>query len=749
MTILVRKSLFFIYSITIFLDAALLFLIEPMVAKMILPVLGGTPAVWNLSLFFFQAVLLAGYLYAHLGNLWFGPKRHAIIHLVIVLFGVVFLPVVIQKHWFAVPVDQPARLVLSVLFFSVGFPFFALAAGSPLIQKWFANTSHPVARDPYFLYAASNLGSIVGLIAYPTILEPYFSLAEQSRSWFYGYLALIAFTSACVFFLWRFFVASAHEDSPGSAADKKADARPWMNSREVTFARRIRWVVLSFVPSSLLLGVTTYITTDVASAPLFWIAPLVLYLLSFVMTFSRTVWVSRSFIVRRQSFLLLAAAITVFAQAAMPGWLVVPLHLTAFFTTALVCHGELAKDRPPTDHLTEFYLWLSIGGVVGGFFNALLAPMIFRNVQEYPLAMIAAAFVRPYLGEDKRSRRDRWLDLLLPVGLGLFAVATILWSKESALISPHTIYWLVFGISAVSCLGFVCRPFRFGLGMGALIIISDLYPASYGDLLYTNRSFFGVYRAMLDRSEKYHLLFHGTTIHGAQRLDPKKRLEPTVYYHSSGPVGQVFSVFAKTHENGNVAVVGLGTGALACMGTPHQNFTFFEIDPLVEQIARAPKLFTFLRDCPPRIKVTLGDARISLAQAPAHYYQLFVLDAFSSDVIPVHLLTREAIQLYLSKLDENGILFFHISNRYMDLVPVLDRLGSSLNLIDLVRNDVPATQAEREDGKVPSRWVVMSRRRDVLAELLSDPRWKLLDGRSAGDLWTDDYSNILRVIRWK
>jgi hypothetical protein len=739
--------LFFIYSITIFLNAALLFLIEPMVAKMILPFLGGTPAVWNMSLFFFQALLLAGYLYAHFGNLWLGPRRHAIVHLIIVVFALVFLPVVVQNHWFAVPVDQPARLVLSVLFVSVGFPFFVLAAGSPLLQKWLANTTHPVAGDPYFLYAASNLGSIVGLIAYPTILEPYFSLTEQSHSWFYGYLALIAFTSACVFFLWRFFFASPREDLLGSAADKKTSLQP--NAVDVTATRRIRWVILSFAPSSLLLGVTTYVTTDVASAPLFWIVPLVLYLLSFVMTFSRRVWIPHTFVVRRQGFLLMAAAITVFAQATTPGWALVPLHLLAFFATALVCHGELAKDRPSTGHLTEFYLWLSIGGVVGGFFNALLAPMIFRDLQEYPLAMIAAALVRPYLDEDQRSRRDRWLDVLLPAGLGFFAVTVILCSKENSLISPHTIYWLVFGISAVSCLGFARRPFRFGLGMGALLIISCLYPASYGDLLYTNRSFFGVYRAMLDRSEKYHLLFHGTTIHGAQRLDPKNRLEPTVYYHSSGPVGQVFSVFARTHESGNVAVVGLGTGTLACMGTSHQNFTFFEIDPLVEQIARDPKLFTFLRDCPPRIKVTLGDARISLAQTPAHHYQLFVLDAFSSDVIPVHLLTREAVQLYLSKLDDNGILFFHISNRYMDLVPVLDRLGSSLNLIDLVRNDAPVTQAEREDGKVPSRWVVMSRRRDVLAELLSDPRWKLLDGRSAGDLWTDDYSNILRVIRWK
>ena len=739
-------DLFFVYLITIFLNAALLFLIEPMVAKMILPFLGGTPAVWNLSLFFFQALLLAGYLYAHLGNSWLGPKRHALVHLAIVVFAVVFLPVVVRNHWFAVPVDQPERIVLSVLFVSVGFPFFVLAAGSPLIQKWFANTTHPVARDPYFLYAASNLGSIVGLIAYPTILEPYFSLADQSRSWFYGYLALIAFTSACVFFLWRFFFAQAHEDSPKPA---KAYASLEINSSEVTLTRRIRWLVLSFVPSSLLLGVTTYVTTDVASVPLFWIIPLALYLLSFVITFSRRVWISHSFVVRRQGFLLLAAAITVFAQATTPGWLLVPLHLVTFFATALVCHGELVQDRPSTRHLTEFYLWLSIGGVVGGFFNALLAPIVFRSVQEYPLAMIAAALVRPCLDEDRRSRQDHWLDLLLPMALGLFVAGVILWSQENPLISARNAYRLVFGLSGVLCLSFARRPLRFGLGMGAVLIVSGFYPSSYGDLLYGNRSFFGVYRAMLDKSEKYHLLFHGTTIHGAQRLDPERRLEPTGYYHSKGPAGQVFSVFAKTHESGNVAIVGLGTGTLACQGTPLQSFTFFEIDPLVEQIARNPNLFTFLRDCPPQIKVTLGDARISLVQAPAHHYQLFVLDAFSSDVIPVHLLTREAIQLYLSKLDENGILFFHISNRYMDLVPVLDRLGSSLSLVVLVRDDVHATSAEQEDGKTPSRWVIMSRRRGVVAEFLSDPSWKLLEGRSAGDLWTDDYSNILRVIHWK
>jgi len=549
--------------------------------------------------------------------------------------------------------------------------------------------------------------------------------------------------------LWRSLFAPAHEDSPNPTEETKDDASLRMNSKDLSFGRRMRWVVLSLVTSSLLLGVTTYVTTDVASAPLFWIIPLALYLLSFVLTFSRRNWISHSFIVRRQGFLLLAAALTVFVQATTPVWILVPLHLIAFFATALVCHGELAKDRPPAHHLTEFYLWISIGGVCGGFFNALLAPLIFKGVEEYPLAMIAAGIARPYIGENRKIERDRWLDIALPVGLGLVVAAIILWSRDHTVLAPRTAHLLAFGVSGVLCLSFAYRPLRFGLGMVALFLVSSIYTRPYGELLYADRSFFGVYRAMVDKEERFHLLFQGTTIHGSQRIDPKRRLEPSGYYYPTGPVGQVFSVFSKTHQSGNVAIVGLGTGALACKGSPGQRFTFYEIDPLVEQIARDANLFTYLRDCPPQIQVVLGDARISLAQAPDRQYRLFVLDAFSSDVIPVHLLTREALQLYLSKLDEDGILFFHISNRYMNLVPVLDQLASSLGLFALVRQDGQATQAEREDGKFPSRWVIMARRQAVLAEFFSDPRWKPLTGRSTGDLWTDDYSNILRVIHWR
>jgi hypothetical protein len=738
-----------IYSTTIFLNAALLFLMQPMVAKMVLPLLGGTPAVWNMSLFFFQALLLAGYLYAHLGSVWLGPKGHALFHLAIVLCATVFLPVVVPTHWFVGRVEQPAVLVLSVLLVGVGLPFFVLAAGSPLLQKWFANTHHPVARDPYFLYAASNLGSMAGLIAYPTILEPYFSLADQSRSWFYGYLVLSALTAGCVLLLWQVLrgnTARADCQNPDMTARDQASTGLGLN--EVTWARRARWVLLSIVPSSLLLGVTSYVTTDIASAPLFWIVPLALYLLSFVIAFSQTPRVVPSFVVRRQGFLLVAAAITVFAQASSPVWVLVPLHLLNFFVTALVCHGELANDRPQAKYLTEFYLWLSVGGVFGGFFNALLAPLIFTGVQEYPMAMIGAALLRPCLTQIKGIKRDRLLDFLLPSALALFVAAVILWSRENPLLGPRMTHVLGFGVSAVLCLSFSRRPLRLGLAMAALLLVSAVYNGPYGDLLYANRSFFGVYRAMVDKSEKYHLLFQGTTIHGSQRLDPKQAVDPPGYYYATGPAGQFFSVFSKIHESGNVAVVGLGTGALACLGTPSQKFTFYEIDPLVERIARNSKLFTYLRDCPPRVDVILGDARISLSEAPDQHYQLLVLDAFSSDVIPVHLLTREAIQLYLSKLDEDGILFFHISNRYMNLAPVLGRLASSLNVLALARHDVHGTTAEREDGKFPSRWVVMARGKAVVSEFLTDPRWKLLDGGSA-DLWTDDYSNIFRVIRWR
>ena len=738
--------MFFLYATTLFVNAGLLFLVEPMVAKMILPLLGGTPNVWNTSLFFFQALLLAGYAYAHFASSWLGVKRHAILHLLIVASCVLALPIEVSHHAVPAANQDPAVWVIRMLLGAVGFPFFVLAAGAPLFQLWFARSRPSV--DPYILYAASNLGSMVGLIAYPLVVEPHLSLAQQGQFWSYGYLLFLLLNFICVGLALQRFAPSIHEPGSIVGADD-SDRTRWSAPQDLHFTRRLRWVLLSFVPSSLLLGVTTYITTDIASAPLFWMVPLVLYLLSFVVAFARSAWACNPFIVRRQAFLLLGTAITVFTRANTPAWLVLPLHLVSFFVTALICHGMLAQDRPRSEHLTEFYLWVAFGGVLGGIFNALLAPMIFRSVYEYSLAMIVAAFLRPYVGPLVATRLNRWLDLLLPVGLGLLLLGMIKGFNTVPVLSPRMAHIVIFGLLGVLCMTFAYRPVRFGLGMAAFMIASNYYTGSSGGVLYADRSFFGVYRVIEDNGKEAHLLYHGTTLHGLQKSVQKTRLQPSSYYHPTGPAGQVFSVLEKVRAEESVAVVGLGTGALACYGRPRQKFTFYEIDPLVERVARDQRLFTYLRDCSPSLEVVIGDARISLAREPRKSYYLIVLDAFSSDAIPVHLLTREAVELYLSNLAEDGLLLFHISNRYIDLAPVLGRVAANLKLTALSQRDFRVTASEGDEGKSPSHWIVMARHKAAVSPFLKDPRWSPLDGEKKPQLWTDDYSNIFQVVSWR
>lgn len=734
----------FFYSITLFVNAALLFIIEPMVAKMILPFLGGSPAVWNTSLVFYQACLLMGYAYAHFGSRWLGTHRHALVHLILVLVGLLLLPVVLPVDWFDAPNHNPVGLVLGGLSVSIGLPFLVLSAGAPLMQKWFAQCEHGAADDPYFLYAASNAGSIAGLLAYPLILERQLTLSQQNHFWFFGYLLVVVLTSACVVYylrpLWR------HGENV-VARDEESTSTP-VDPRPVNFARRLRWVFWSLVPSSLLLGITSYVTTDVASAPLLWVLPLTAYLLSFVLAFARSEWTGSTFLARRQAFLLLGAAVTVFLHATDPKWIILPLHLMAFFATALVCHGRLAQDRPSAKHVTDFYFWISLGGVLGGILNALIAPLIFTGVLEYPLAIAAAAFIRPYIGNKNDSSWSRRLDWLLPPAWMALIIFVTLALKHSLILPPANDLILICGTSGVIFLAFAYRPVRFGGALLALTLTSLWYPSSFGRVLHADRSFFGAYRTMLDIEGRKHLLFHGTTIHGAQSVDESTRLRPLTYYYPSGPAGQVFEISSKMRIDGQVAIVGLGTGALACYGIAAQKFTFYEIDPLVEKIARDPKLFTYLRDCRPRIEVVIGDARMSLAKAPNRRYNLFVLDAFSSDVIPTHLLTREALDLYLSKLAQDGLLLVHISNRFMDLAPVLDRLAHDLNLIAYVQNDFSVSPEESRAGKFSSRWIVLARDQKVIAPYVRDPRWQRLNGASGGDLWTDEFSDVLKVISW-
>lgn len=727
-----------LYLLTVFLNAALLFILEPMIARMVLPFAGGSPAVWNTSVLFFQICLLLGYLYAHFATVRLGATGHRAVHLLVLLAGACFLPVAAPVNWFAAPLAHPAFTVLAALAASIGIPFFALSAQAPLLQKWFSQSSHPRAHDPYFIYAASNLGSMLGLLAYPFLVERFFALRQQADLWRYGYLALLCATVGCM-------LLTSRQKGGGSPTDRHADKSmaTAIASEPITVARRLRWLGWSLVPSSLLLGVTSHITTDLVSAPLFWVAPLAIYLFTYALAFARERCATHEWLVRRQGFLLLAAAVTVFLRATTPVAILLPLHLLAFFSIALVCHGQLAKDRPEPARLTEFYLWISIGGVLGGVFNTIVAPALFSSVLEYPLALTVAAFLRPYVGRAGQSRRERWLDGLLPAGLFLIVVLLVLFTRVTRLPSLNA-RLLIFAIPGVLCLSFAYRPLRFGLGLSALLCASLFAYHPIGSTLYQARSFFGVYRVVDDGV--HHLLFHGTTAHGAQ--NSKSPLQPISYYHRTGPAGGVLRAAAEHRPQGNIAIVGLGSGALSCHGGPAQEFTYFEIDPLVEKIARDARLFSYLRDCPPRSDVVIGDARLTLAKAPAHHYDLLVLDAFSSDVIPTHLLTLEAVRLYLGKVAEDGIVLIHISNRHMDLVPVFDRLAQTLGLSAYLRDDFSVTSAEQSEGKLPSRWIVLARgERDLAPYVGAD--WQPLDGRLAGELWTDDFTNVLEILYWR
>jgi hypothetical protein len=727
-----------LYLLTVFLNAALLFILEPMIARMVLPFAGGSPAVWNTSVLFFQTCLLLGYLYAHFATSWLSPTRHRAVHALVMLAGACFLPVAAPVSWFAAPLAHPVFTVLAALATSIGIPFFALSAQAPLLQKWFSQSSHPRAHDPYFIYAASNLGSMLGLLAYPFIIERFFSLRQQADLWRYGYFVLLCATVGCMLLTLR-------QNEEERVTDRRADeGKPSaIASEPITFARRLRWLAWSLVPSSLLLGVTTHITTDLVSAPLFWVVPLAIYLLTFALAFASERWATHEWLVRRQGFLLLAAVVTVLLQATTPVAILLPLHLLAFLATALVCHGQLAKDRPEPGRLTEFYLWISIGGVLGGVFNTIIAPAFFGSVLEYPLALTVAAFLRPYVGRAGQSRRARWLDGLLPTGLFFVMVFLGIFTR-GARVPPLNARLLIFAIPGVLCLSFAYRPLRFGLGLSVLLCASLFAYNPIGLTLFQARSFFGVYRVVDDGVR--HLLFHGTTAHGAQ--NSKSPLQPISYYHRTGPAGSVLRAAAVLRPQGSIAIVGLGSGALSCHGGPAQKFTYFEIDPLVEKIARDARLFSYLRDCPPRSEVVIGDARLTLSRAPEHYYDLLVLDAFSSDVIPTHLLTLEAVRIYLDKIAEDGILLIHISNRHMDLVPVFDRFAKEINLAAYLRNDFSVTPDEQNEGKSSSRWIVLGRKKQDLSSYIG-PDWLPLDGRSAGELWTDDFTNILKILHWR
>jgi hypothetical protein len=716
-----------LFAAAMFINALLLFLVQPMFARLLLPLFGGSPAVWTTCMLFFQSALLAGYAYSHSLVKVRRPSLQALIHVVVIVLPLVTLPIAVTLG--SSPAGSPIADVLRLSTIAVGAPFFALATSAPLLQRWFAAAHGRQPVDPYFLYAASNVGSFASLILYPTVVEPVFALSTQTRIWGVGYSIAAAVTIVCAVVMWRRAPMTA-----GVAAEQPDGA-----TGVVTSARRVRWIALAFVPSSLMLAVTAYLSTDVAAVPLLWVIPLALYLVTFVITFSmhgRRIIAASA---RAFPLVLLILTFLLVSEARPPFAALAGTHLLAFFVIAILCHAALADDRPPTTHLTDFYLCLSVGGALGGVFNSLLAPLLFRSVLEYPFALAAGILLLTFRPGTRPLFGGQWW-WVRPAIVAALTVISLTWPGADLTVAK--IAWMLLGVAIVVCFGLSRHPRRFGV---AVIIILALYVGIGGrgftNVVHASRTFFGTYRVTNDAEHRSYTLFHGTTIHGQQNVSSD---EPLTYYHRESPIGQVFA----TRPAGavkEVGAVGLGIGTLAAYVQPGQRWIFYEIDPEVERIARDDRYFTHLRRCGERCHVVIGDARLSLQQR-TDTHDVIVLDAFSSDAIPIHLLTREAVELYLSRLHPGGILAIHISNNHLNLAPVVAGIIRDLGLVGRVQY-----QPSPEDlaaGRLGSQWAVVARDDAALGSLADDERWAQL--RPRGDrVWTDDFSNLWSAIQWR
>lgn len=728
-----------LFAVTALISAFLLFWVEPLFARLVLPLLGGSPAVWNTCLMYFQAVLLGGYLYAHLTTRWLGIRRQAALHLVLLAITFLALPIAVPAGWTPPDSGRPIAWLLLLLTVAVGAPFMILSATAPLLQRWLAGMDHPAAADPYLLYAASNAGSFLGLLAFPIVLEPALRLGEQSALWSAGYALAGGLTGLCVALVWRRSRMWGTAASAGEARASDESARP-------TAGERLRWVALAFVPSSLLLGVTTYLTTDVAAVPFLWVLPLALYLLTFVVVFARTSRTKPRVPLEAHAFLVTVFVLVIFWDLGLQQQWAYLLHLGVFAFTALVLHGELAATRPAPKYLTEFYLWLAFGGALGGAFNALAAPVLFHTVAEYVPVVVLACFLRPSqpLRAAGLVERVQWMAVsVIPALLLAVVVAFDAWHRRVLGVPVMLLVSLAAGAIALTLRA--SAPL-FGASLAAIGIAGLVLFRAPESTLHAERSFFGAYRVVQDGDVR--LLYHGTTVHGAQFGDSARRNRPLTYYHAAGPAGQVFQALGPRLDGKRIGVVGLGAGSLLCFARPDQAWTFYEIDPLVERIARDPAYFTFMRDCPVQATVVLGDARLTLAREPDQRFALLVLDAFSSDAIPVHLLTREALALYRRLLEPAGVLLVHISNQHLRLEPVVASLAADAGLLGLTAEHFVAPGPQEEELDYSSDWVILMRRREGAGSLAGDKRWRPIVTRAEEKPWTDDYSNVFGAIDW-
>ncbi len=733
-----------VYTATLLLSAFLLFLIQPMFGKMVLPILGGVPAVWITAMLFFQVAVLAGYCYAHGLARLLPIRTQATVHMLLVIPFLLFLPISLPDGLVAPAIENPAFWQLGVMLVTVGGPVFVLSASAPLLQNWFAHTGHKDADNPYFLYSASNLGSLTALIAYPFVVEPALTISSQSLWWAAGY---------CGFSL--LIIGAALAPQGRRVAQNRSTTTE--AGETVTWSRKLLWIVLAFAPSSLMLGVTTFITTDLASVPLLWVVPLALYIGSFVIAFARRAAPYAPMIRRVQFGVLLVLLVLQLLHPSSPILFQIIFHLLLFFMTALVCHQELVSARPTTQHLTQFYLFLSLGGALGGVFNAIIAPQIFLLPVEYAVILALAVFLR--FSSDPETALST---ALRNMRAGATPVPRLVWQVVQILIvagvSVAAIYlednwWYLAPLVLVTIpILLMMSKRRWSLGVAALAILALHAPATFStryqpeNVHFVDRNFFGLVRVVEREELNAMALTHGTTIHGSQSLAPIFKLIPMSYYSHRSPFDDAIKLLDDQGNSQAIAVLGLGVGTVACFPAEGRRFEFFEINPTIVRVAEDPALFTFLSDCGSDYSIDLGDARMEIARKPDASYDMIFLDVFSSDTIPIHTVTVEALDLYRKKLKRGGFIVVNISNRFMDLRPVLAAAANELDMTMLAKS------SEREINQA-ARLFIYATEYAVLTDNEAQIRtlrangWKPYEPDPSFRLWTDQYSDLLSVLK--
>jgi SAM-dependent methyltransferase len=723
---------------TIFLSAFLLFCLEPMVGKMMLPLLGGAASVWITCLLFFQLMLLMGYGYAHALERYANVRTQMLGHAVLLLITLLFLPIHFGTRPDASASAYPTLWLLGMLIRSVGIPFCLVSTTAPLLQNWLSKTSTASGRDPYFLYAVSNAGSLLALLAYPLLIEPRWGVHVQSSGWSIGYLVLLLLVGSAVARVWTHLRQS--DPSAKAAAATTVSQKP-------TNRDRLFWLAAACVPSGLMLAVTNHMLLNLASVPFLWVIPLALYLITFMIAFARRFRISLRVLSAIVPVVLLVLVPLVAVSRPVGKdtlWYVLGSHLLVLFAGALLCHTALASRRPDPSQLTEFYFWIALGGALGGIFVAVLAPFLFSTVVEYPLLVATVVFFR----QTRESKQKlNWGDFVYPAVIGLLvagAWSLFRWASVDVMEDTRT----SLSIDAVLVLLVYLvqkRRIRFALSLAVLIASYRLALPGFLDdyqILHIDRDFFGIKKVVFDMDGNQRKLLHGDTLHGVESLDPALAGQPLSYYHETGPAGDVMKLIS-VRPNQHVGVVGLGTGSMAGWGRPNRHMTFFDIDPQVYDIAH--NFFTYLRRCAENCDVVIGDGRLSIEKAPDSSFDVLMLDAFNSDSIPAHLISREAVQTYLKKLKPDGLILFHVSSRYMDVEGLASAVALDAGLQGLVRYD----DDEDPVGKASSDYVVVARHHEDFGELNNNENWMPIEKPASIQPWTDDYSNMMAIVRWK